>query len=301
MESSMTDVQRSAAPDSDFEAMASDGTIAIREIPIRTWQELQHFAALNDGWKDWLFRGQAQWDWGLETSLKRAADALSIDNLENKELGIIRRFKREYRQYSSVYPDEDDYIQWMSIMRHHGAPTRLLDITYSIYIGLYFAVIDSLRADAALWCFDIKWLSAAYDKIAPRRYHREYKADKRGKFLQLYKTVLNDRSPKVYRLNPYEMPARLTRQNGGFLVPMDLGRSFFGNLRVMKSYGGERPWIIKQKLSLEPEQLKEAFQNLSRMNITTATLFPGIDGFAQSLKMLITIPEATFSYTERFL
>jgi hypothetical protein len=215
---------------------------------------------------------------------------------------MIRRFKREYRQYATNIPSEDDYIGWMSIMRHHGAPSRLLDVSYSVYVAIYFALADArIGRDAALWCFSMGWLNEAYINMAPRGYNESLQEDKQGRFVELFKVVLNDRDPKVYVLNPYEMPARLTRQNGGLFVPTDIASSFYRNLSTMKRYSGSRPWIIKQKLSFNSTDLREVLYNLRKMNITAATLFPGIDGFATSLKMLMIIPEETHSYTDLFV
>ena len=36
---------------------------------------------------------------------------------------------------------------------------------------------------------------------------------------------------------------------------------------------------------------KEIFWHLNRMNMNTATLFPGLDGFARSLAILVAFPE----------
>lgn len=41
-------------------------------------------------------------------------------------------------------------------MHHHGAPTRLLDFTYSIYVATYFAAENAER-DAAVWAIDGRW------------------------------------------------------------------------------------------------------------------------------------------------
>jgi len=36
-------------------------------------------------------------------------------------------------------------------MQHHGAPTRLLDWSTSIYVAAYFAVIEQPNADGVIW------------------------------------------------------------------------------------------------------------------------------------------------------
>jgi hypothetical protein len=291
-----------SSTDRQLESLIEDGILEVRETPLSKWDEVNSFTQSKQGWKGWAFRGHADWQWELETTLNRAAKDLDIEDLRKRELGMIRRFRREYRQYGTGAPEEDDYIGWMSIMRHHGAPSRLLDITYSIYVAIYFALVDAhVGHDAALWCFSLDWLNGAYNNMPPRGYNELLQADKRGIFIELFKTVLNDRDPKVYVLNPYLMPDRLTRQNGGLFVPTDIASSFYRNLNSMRKYSGPRPWIIKQRLSLEPPALRDALYHLRKMNITAAVLFPGIDGFAMSMKMLMTIPEETHSYSDTFV
>src|SRR3989304_1877564 len=43
------------------------------------------------------------------------------------------------------------------IMQHYGAPTRLLDFTYSVYVAAYFAV-EEAEDDCVVWAVDGPWV-----------------------------------------------------------------------------------------------------------------------------------------------
>jgi hypothetical protein len=189
-------------------------------------------------------------------------------------------------------PAIGDEIEWLAIMQHHGAPTRLLDVTYSIYIGLYFALWKYKPEEkAALSCINQNWLIDGWDQKAPKGYFREFERDGHGRDLRLYQIVLKDRRPKVYVINPYHLHERLVLQQGGFLLPLDITKTFMTNLSYMpkdpRGKNGMRKYterIVKIMISLKKDELQEVRYKLTRMNINNATLFPGIDGFARSLR-----------------
>ena len=69
---------------------------------------------------------------------------------------MIREFRRAYHQFALHVPDRRAILEWLSIMQHHGAPTRLLDFTYSGYVAAYFAV-EQAKHDCVVWAIDGPW------------------------------------------------------------------------------------------------------------------------------------------------
>src|SRR5207249_3742322 len=86
----------------------------------------------------------------------------STKEIERLESKLIRAFRRRYEG-----PDrdrvQDDSLYCLSLMQHHGAPTRLLDLTYSFFVAVLFALEGTheqeteLRSDAEIWCFNGDW------------------------------------------------------------------------------------------------------------------------------------------------
>jgi len=68
----------------------------------------------------------------------------------NKELGIIYHFQRIAPTIVNIKPDNDNTLEWLILMQHHGVPTRLLDWSESILVGLFFAAQNE-KADGELW------------------------------------------------------------------------------------------------------------------------------------------------------
>ena len=95
------------------------------------------------------------------------------------------------------------------------------------------------------------------------------------------------REPLVFPLNPWRMNRRLILQQSLFMVPGDITRSFMDNLRALDE---PENLLTEIPLSSSRKFLEEATRELLSMNMTSATLFPGLDGFAQTLTSLIPFP-----------
>ena len=114
----------------------------------------------------WAFRGQANERWGLEHSLERMYTQYLASEVKVEEF-VIAEFMRRAHHYTPI-PPADDMGEWLALIRHHGAPTRLLDWTRSPYIAAYFAAPDSKMGDtSAIWAIDLlaikKAVAAVFD------------------------------------------------------------------------------------------------------------------------------------------
>jgi hypothetical protein len=85
----------------------------------------------------------------------------------------------------------------------------------------------------------------------------------------------------VCTMNPFKLNERLTIQKGVFMWSGDVTKTFEDNLKAIDGYRQ------KVKRILIPNKLRmETLCKLYEMNVTQATLFPGLDGFARSLSIL---------------
>lgn len=127
-----------------------------KTITLSAWDEIHAFASR----RGWLFRGERTTEWQPKSSLERCCDRLGVQPKMRRTIEgrIIREFRRAYHQFSARVPDSRSIVEWLSIMQHHGAPTRLLDFTYSVYVGAYFAVEEADGgSDSVVWALDGPW------------------------------------------------------------------------------------------------------------------------------------------------
>ena len=63
---------------------------------------------------------------------------------------MLRKFRGFAHHYLLCRPDGGDLLEWRALMQHHGAPTKLLDCTYSFPVAAYFAAREA-DTDFAIW------------------------------------------------------------------------------------------------------------------------------------------------------
>ncbi|MFL5813463.1 MAG: FRG domain-containing protein [Bdellovibrionia bacterium] len=107
---------------------------------------------------DIWFRGVKSCDFGLIPSIHRDRE------LWDSEEQIINEFFLFSRPFIKTVP-KDGY-EWLSLMQHHGVPTRLLDWSQSCLIALYFAISDwdpAKPTTPCVWILDPEELNQAMD------------------------------------------------------------------------------------------------------------------------------------------
>jgi hypothetical protein len=266
----------------------------------------------------WIYRGQSDYrnktdpiteiKPRLETSLERAFADLEVTSEARPrwEKDIIRDFRRKLPLYMNNVPGRYDILEWLSLMQHHHAPTRLQDWTYSPWVALHFAV-NRLRPEqfGEVWALDAKWFTertestfglcgewrdgmvAWQERIRQRPdslYMDDGAVEDNAKIMQLIESP----KPLICNVNPFRLNERLTIQHGVFLVPGDMSLSLMQNLES-STYSNDLYNRI-QILRIGHEDRKGILSELRRMNINNAVLFPGLDGFAESLWTRLAVP-----------
>lgn len=273
------------------------------EVNVNSWDELRtRLTKMGDAL--WYFRGHTNSAWVLQPKLERAI-------ITYKEKELFDEFRRTAHLYATDNSRVETRMEWLSLMQHHGAPTRLLDWTRSPYVAAFFAVNDLQIGEdknAAIWAINV---SEIY-KVIRRKYEKDIRFKSLFEERYLYHhTLINEDFKSIFLsewyqeeqfkfpsivlpIAPYYAHPRLTIQQGIYLAQSRLFKDdavtlipFEDALRDTLEAAFDEKWIQKFYLSskLRPQMLRE----LNAMNINDATLFPGLDGFSKYLAKKVSV------------
>jgi len=241
-------------------------TTPYRVVRIGSWDE--YLSIIGDSpYQNWAFRGQRDASAPLFSSISRYLMAFRVNPRAwpEQEERILRIFKRKATHFLENVPDRDDDFEWLALMQDHGAPTRLLDFTWSPYVAAFFA-LHNTTTEGVIWACNP-------GEIAKMK---RVDLEKPGGFRR---HLLSGVGNFVFLGEPTAMNRRLIAQSGTFLVPATLDRSIE---EILRQYPNPRDTLIK--FILPASRVREkGMRELYRMNITQASLFPDLDGLARSL------------------
>jgi hypothetical protein len=291
---------------------------AIKEIPLHSWEEL---VGRFDDLPAWIFRGHASTKWDLQSTLDRMAPAGHPKTFA--EYSLTREFKRRAHTYLQAHQVPTKPGEWLALMQHFGAPTRLLDFTKSPYVAAYFAFED-LPLDGsdrcAIWAIEPGWcftefaykvgsqgdtlfglnadeINDALDRAkgwaSEKRSDGEPRTDAeiRGRQLVMVGSILaqmiDDKAEEAAPLGalvfePERLSERMSAQQGVFIWPGDVNATVMDNVLALGHI--ERG---VRKFTVPTSERGRALEQLRLMNITRTSLFPGLEGFAQSFRQAL--------------
>ena len=257
-------------------------------IRVSSWIELQE--RLFEGtWQEplarhrspFLFRGVPKESHPLETSLQSGG-------FEEHEARLLSSF----RKYALRNPVHDDSVwNWLSLAKHHGLPTRLLDWTYSPYVAMHFATqnMRTFHEDGAVWCVDYRKTNKRLPKPLRELLRHDDSSIFTSDSLNDVATTLKDfdqlgkKHPFILFFEPPSLDERIVNQFALFSLPSSATLHLERYLTK-----GER---LVRKLIIPADLKWEIRDKLDQANITERVLFPGLDGLCAWLKRYFTTRE----------
>lgn len=192
---------------------------------------------------------------------------------------------RKYAVGRAVY---GDWVwNWMSLAKHHGLPTRLLDWTYSPHVAMHFATENfrDFDHDGAIWCVDYQ----KTNELLPAPLREMLEAENTRIFttemLNGVATTLQhfdnlSRDDFVLFFEPPSLDERIVNQFALFSLPSSPTLSLEELLKRRES--------MFRRIIIPAELKWEVRDKLDQANITERVLFPGLDGLSQWLKRYFT-------------
>lgn len=262
------------------------------EKQIKKWDDFIKTINKLSGIKDtWVYRGHEKDEYRLATSLERAQKYFGIDgsDMPGIEEQMIRHFRRGFPEEREDELNKDK-LYCISLMQHHGAPTRLLDFTWSPYVGTFFALENSeippykfKKHTPVLWCIRRTWIESEIEKTFGKKLLGNRWCDKERDDESFKKMYMRPRRKKFVQLeNSIRLNTRLVIQQGIFLCPGDISCSFEENLTSLEDWD-KKDNVLKIYFKFSKEERESVLETLRRMNVTQASLFPGLDGYSRSI------------------
>ena len=260
--------------------------MGMNEIRIRDWNEL--IENLFEGaWQPdlmrhrspYAFRGMAEAGNLLDTTLIRLGG-----QYVEMERHLLRNF-RKYARRSNV--EVDSLWNWLSLAKHHGLPTRLLDWSFSPFVALHFvtAKVHKFHLDGVIWMVDYTQVHRLVPEVLRRHLEEEGADVFTVEMLAAEANTLkdfDDLASEEFALffEPPSMDERIVNQ--------------FALFSLMSTPQGLLNEWIEHKLEMyrkiiRPAGLKwEMRDKLDQVNITERVLFPGLDGLSAWLRRQYT-------------
>ena len=264
----------------------------MRQVEINETEDL--ISAFNDLPNHYIYRGQADASWSIQSSLERVIGAQwSAQRARTFEDYSLQEFQGRFHLYDKANLTPDSKLAWLAVMQHYGVPTRLVDFTNSPYVALYFALESyqpTSQADLAVYALDytaimeksLEFLKSRDSRFLETRSSLHPKQDK------VFDDVVDPMSSDIVWITEPKMHnVRLDRQGGCFIVS--------GNRDKRIAEALELPLYTSSdfaKFTINHALYENMFALLRKMNLTSKSLYGDLDGLARSIRMQMQVYSA---------
>jgi hypothetical protein len=280
-------------------------TLAAEDRTVSSWGEFEKW--ISDFGSSWSFRGHGDASWHLRDLFERETTSenvkISVSDLEFSsrevrtepdvnekrllsEFQFLPDFQLKARELLGSSPEDDDVVEWLALMQHHGAPTRLMDWTHSPKIALYFALQKERDCkNSTIWAIDRGWLVSESRRLLHADPQHPKPSEGQAAFSRYTNRRLTDGGGEAVIVMPdVRTFPRLEAQRGHFLCklsdhPMPFDVALF---RVMVNSPEAESSPVVSKLTLERSHRIDLIEKLRAEGIHNDSLFPGED-FAHPL------------------
>jgi hypothetical protein len=233
-----------------------------------------------------IFRGHSSIKWQLKSTLERVLDTNFSKDADKFEKYAVQEFESRYHLYSNDNIRPETKLQWLALLQHYGAPTRLLDFSTSPYIGLYFALeaVDaSSKDDMVVFAIDYRELltkSIGFLQVKDKTFRYSY-SDVLLNQEQIFKDCIDRFNYDVLWIaEPKIANFRIDRQDGCFLLSGNNSTSIDALLG-----SANYSTVDVYRLIIPIAIYKNALELLNRMSLTSKNIYGDLSGLAKSIKM----------------
>ena len=210
-----------------------------------------------------LFRGQSK-PWRLRTPYHRRGRA-NLQAFVSKDIPALRRHLSARTKHAFKLEDQDEFGAFLNLVQHHGYPTPILDWTYSPYVAAFFAYRDITNDEAASAPPEAKVRILIFDSAKWMRFFQPVTLLVHP---QLHVTVREFIAIENERMIPQQAASTVT------------------SIDDIETYIRSRGPDYLRAIDLPMRERKQVIRELSYMNITAGSLFPGFDGACEELAEL---------------
>lgn len=249
-----------------------------------------------------FFRGEDSLEYELIPKLCRIMNGNML--LENKlryEYDAIDYFRERAGHYlpANQLPENPwDIGEWLALMQHYGAATRLLDWTASIYVAIYFAVHNKPKETGSVWVINNRALRDSMpgydygldenDEVEKRAYTDKEAFVKLG--IKVDQPIIKVFEPtcRTERISAqHSVLSYCHRQdaNHGQLIGKKLMTVYPLTDDLYKDNFDKQLW----RFEISPGLKTHLRRHLPKLGISAITLFPDLDGLGRAVTEIFTM------------